>query len=165
MKTIPFYILFVLLFSLNCFSQFSKTHYIPPLSGSSSVTSEEQFLYISTPNVNPVNFRIIELGGNTIVGTVSRNVPYVYNVGFGNDTQLHVDQSLASGVLNNKGYIVEADDLVYVSARVTAGNGNQAGQVVSKGLAALGLRFRVGAFTNTLVNNYVDIHKFCYIEQ
>ncbi len=158
MKTIPFYILFVLLFSLNCFSQFSKTHYIPPLSGSLSVTSEEQFLYISTPNVNPVNFRIIELGGNTIVGTVSRNVPYVYNVGFGNDTQLHVDQSLASGVLNNKGYIVEADDLVYVSARVTAGNGNQAGQIVSKGLAALGLRFRVGAFTNTLVNNYVDIH-------
>ena len=158
MKTIPFYILFVLLFSLNCFSQFSKTHYIPPLSGSSSVTSEEQFLYISTPNVNPVNFRIIELGGNTIIGTVSRNVPFVYNVGFGNDTQLHVDQSLASGVLNNKGYIVEADDLVYVSARVTAGNGNQAGQVVSKGLAALGLRFRVGAFTNTLVNNYVDIH-------
>ena len=158
MKKIPFYILFVLLFSLNCFSQFSKTHYIPPLSGSSSVISEEQFLYISTPNVNPVNFRIIELGGNTIIGTVSRNVPFVYNVGFGNDTQLHVDQSLASGVLNNKGYIVEADDLVYVSARVTAGNANHAGQVVSKGLAALGLRFRVGAFTNTLVNNYVDIH-------
>jgi gliding motility-associated-like protein len=158
MKKIPFYILFVLLFSFNCFSQFSKTHYIPPLSGASSVTSEEQFLYISTPNVNPVNFRIIELSGNTIIGTVSRNVPYVYNVGFGNDTQLHVDQSLASGVLNNKGYIVEADDLVYVSARVTAGSGNQAGQLVSKGLAALGLRFRVGAFTNTLVNNYVDIH-------
>lgn len=153
-----FYILFVFIFSLNCFSQFSKTHYIPPLSGASSVTSEEQFLYISTPNVNPVNFRIIELGGNTTIGTVSRNVPFVYNIGFGNDTQLHVDQSLASGVLNNKGYIVEADDLVYVSARVTAGNGNQAGQLVSKGIAALGLRFRVGAFTNTLVNNYIDIH-------
>ncbi|MDN3676804.1 T9SS type B sorting domain-containing protein [Flavobacterium paronense] len=158
MKKKLFYLLFVLLFSLNCFSQFSKTHYIPPLSGSSSVTSEDQFLYISTPNVNPVNFRIIELGGNTILGTVSRDAPYVYDVGFGNDTQLHVDQSLASGVLNNKGYIVEADDLVYVSARVTAGSGNQAGELVSKGIASLGLRFRVGAFTNTLVNSYVDIH-------
>jgi hypothetical protein len=109
MKMKLFHLLFVLLFSLNCFSQFSKTHYIPPLSGTSSVTSEEQFLYISTPNVNPVNFRIIELGGNTIVGTVSRNVPFVYNVGFGNDTQLHVDQSFASGVLNNKGYILWQD--------------------------------------------------------
>ena len=155
---LPYLLLFVLFVSLNCQSQFSKTHYIPPLSGASSVTSEDQFLYISTPNVNPVNFRIIELGGITIIGTVSRNVPYVYNVGFGNSTQLHVDQSLASTVLNNKGYIVEADDLVYVSARVTAGNGNQAGELVSKGIASLGLRFRVGAFTNTLVNNYTDIH-------
>ena len=158
MKKKLFYLLFVLLFSLNCFSQFSKTHYIPPLSGASSVTSEDQYLYISTPNINPVNIRIIELGGNTIIGTVSRDVPYVYNVGFGNDTQLHVDQSIASSILNNKGYIIEADDLVYVSARVTAGNGNQAGELVSKGIASLGLRFRVGAFTNTLVGNYIDIH-------
>lgn len=148
----------MLLFSLNCFSQFSKTHYIPPLSGPSSVTSEDQFIYISTPNINPVNFRIIELGGITIIGTVSKNVPYVYNVGFGNDSQLHVDATISSSVLSNKGYIVEADDLIYVSARVTAANGNQAGELVSKGLAALGLRFRVGAFTNTLVQNYVDIH-------
>ena len=151
-------LLFIVLISSNCFSQFSKTHYIPPLSGSSSVTSEDQYLYISTPSVTPINFRIIELGGNTILGTVSRDVPYVYNVGFGNDTQLHVDASLANTIFNNKGYIVEADDLVYVSARVTAGTGNQAGELVSKGLASLGTRFRVGAFTNTLVSNYIDIH-------
>ena len=151
-------ILFILvLFSINCFSQFSKTHYIPPLS-SSTILSEDQFLYISTPNVNPVNFRIIQLGGATILGTVSRDIPFVYNIGFGNDTQLHVDASSASTILNNKGFIVEADDLVYVSARVTAGAGNQAGELVSKGLASLGLRFRVGAFTNTLVSNFIDIH-------
>ena len=158
MKMKRFYLLFVLLLSLNCFSQFSKTHYIPPLSGSSSVTPEDQFMYISTPNVNPVNFRIIELGGNVILGTVSRDVPYVYDIGFGIDTQVHVDASITSSVLNNKGYIIEADDLIYVSVRVTAGNGNQAGQIVSKGLAALGLRFRAGAFTNSLVQNYIDIH-------
>lgn len=158
MKKKYYCLLFVLLFSLNCFSQFSKTHYIPPLSGASSVGSEDQYIYISTPNVTPVNFRIIQLGSTTILGTVSRNTPYVYNVGFGNDTQLHVDQSIANTILNNKGFIVEADDLIYVSARVTAGNGNQAGELVSKGLAALGLRFRAGAYTNTLVENYIDIH-------
>ena len=157
MKKRLLFLITILLFSLHCRSQFSKTHYIPPLS-SSVILSEDQFIYISTPNLNPVSFRIIELGGATILGTVSRNVPYVYNVGVGNFTQLHVDASLTSTVLNNKGYIIEADDLVYVSARVTAGNGNQAGEVVSKGLAALGLRFRVGAFTNTLVQNYTEIH-------
>jgi gliding motility-associated-like protein len=158
MKKKLFYLFFVLLFTLNCYSQFSKTHYIPPLSGATSVTSEDQYIYISTPNVLPVNFRINQIGGSTILGTVSRDVPYVYNVGFGNDTQLHVDQGLAATVLNDKGFIIEADDLIYVSARVTAGSGNQAGELVSKGLAALGLRFRAGAFTNTLVQNYVDIH-------
>jgi gliding motility-associated-like protein len=150
--------LFVLLFTLNCFSQFSKTHYIPPLSSSSTIQSESQFIYISTPNVIPVNFRIIEIGGTTILGTVSRDIPYVHDIGFGNDTQVHVDGSSANVVLNNKGYIVEADDLVYVSVRVTAGGGNQAGELVSKGLAALGLRYRIGALTNLLVQNYIDIH-------
>ena len=158
MKMKLFLLPFVLLFSLNCFSQFSKTHYIPPLSGSSSVTPEEQFLYISTPNVNPVNFRIIELGGTTIYATVSRDVPYVYDIGFGSSSQIHVDSSLASTIINNKGYIIESDDLVYVSARIVAGNGNQAGELVSKGLASLGLRFRIGAFENNLVTNYIDIH-------
>ncbi|MEO5775348.1 MAG: T9SS type B sorting domain-containing protein [Flavobacterium sp.] len=158
MKKGLLYFLYISFFTLNCFSQFSKTHYIPPLSGSSNVTPEEQFLYISTPNVNPVNFRIIELGGNTIYGTVSRDVPYVYDIGFGNTTQIHVDSSIASTILNDKGYIVEADDLVYVSARIVAGSGNQAGELVSKGLASLGLRFRVGAFENNLVSGYNDIH-------
>ena len=158
MKNRFLHLLLLVIISINCFSQFSKTHYIPPLSGSSSVVSEDQFLYISTPNVNPINFRIIELGGNTIIGTVSRNVPYVYYAGFGNDTQLHVDAAAVNNVFSNKGYIVEADDLVYVSARVTAGSGNQAGQLVSKGLASLGNRFRIGAFNNNSVANYTDIH-------
>ncbi|MBP6556999.1 MAG: IgGFc-binding protein, partial [Flavobacterium sp.] len=120
--------------------------------------SEDQYLYISTPNINPISFRIIELGGNTITGTVSRSNPYIYYVGFGNDTQLHVDASTSNTIFNNKGFIVEADDLIYVSARVTAGNGNQAGELVSKGKASLGNRFRIGAITNLAVTNYVDIH-------
>ena len=164
MKKKLLFLLFVLIYSLNCQSQFSKTHYIPPLSGSSSAGSLvlDQYMYISTPNINPINFRIVELGGTTIFGTVSRDSPYVHNIGSGTSTQMHVNESIVSTVLNNKGYIVEADDLVYVSVRVTAGpspNGpNQAGELVSKGLAALGLRFRAGAFTNTLVQGYSDIH-------
>ena len=158
MKNKLFLILFTFIFSLNCFSQFSKTHYIPPLCGSSIVTSEDQYLYISTPSITKINFRIIELGGTTILGKVSRDEPYVYNVGFGNNTHLHVDASLSNTIFSNKGYVVEADDLVYVSARVTAGNGAQAGELVSKGLASLGNRFRIGAFTNVLLSNYDEKH-------
>lgn len=158
MKKKLFFLFLIAIFSGNCFAQFSKTHYIPPLSGSSSVISEDQYLYISTPNVNPINFRIIALGGNSIIGTVSRNNPYVHYVGFGNNTQLHVDSGLSNTTFSNKGYIVEADDLIYVSARVTAGDGNQAGQLVSKGKASLGNHFRIGALTNLQVGNYFNIH-------
>lgn len=152
-KNILFVVLIILL-SVNCYSQFSKTHYIPPVSGSENVPAEEQYLYISTPSITPVDFTIKQLGGTTISGVVSRDIPYVYNIGFGTFTQMHVNEALINNVLNNKGFIVEAEDLVYVTARIICGNGNHAGQITSKGLAALGTRFRTGGFLNTLLPGY-----------
>lgn len=145
---------FLLCFAAG-FAQFSKTHYIPPVSGADNQPArvQEQFLYISTPSVNPVNFKIIQLGSSTIIGTVSRDTPYVLNIGSGTDTQLHTSRSLVNSIQSNKGYVVEAEDMVYVSARLIAGNGNHAGGIVSKGLAALGTHFRIGSFNN----NGVDV--------
>ncbi|MFT3795687.1 T9SS type B sorting domain-containing protein [Flavobacterium sp.] len=155
-------VLCLLLFFATGFAQFSKTHYIPPVSGSDNPASsiQGQFLYISTPNVNPVNFKIIELGGNTIVGTVSRDEPYIHNIGSGVNTQLHTPRSQVSSVQSNKGYIVEAEDMVYVTVRLIAGNGNHAGGLVSKGLAALGTQFRIGSLNNIDVDtfNYSNNH-------
>ena len=162
MKKIALFL--ILLLTYTATAQFSKTHYIPPLSGSNNVQAEEQFMYISTPSTTPINVRITQLGGATILGTVSRNVPYVLNIGVGNNTQLQVDPSMINTILNNKGYIVEADDVVYVSTRVIAGNSNQAGELVSKGLAALGTRYRIGAFTNLNAPQYgISHHTFVSI--
>ena len=154
------YLLFFLFFAMSCFSQFSKTHYIPPLSGSDNISSsaQDQYLYISTPNVAPVNFKIIALGGPTIIGTVSKSVPYIYYIGTGADTQLMLPRSQVNAVVSNKGFIVEGEDLIYVTARVIAGSGNQAGGLVSKGLAALGTQFRIGAMLNVDANPYTDNH-------
>lgn len=156
-KKLQFLIVLLLFYNI-CLSQFSKTHYIPPLCGSSSVTPGQQFIYISTPNTLPVNFKIIEIGGNVIEGTVSKSNPYIHNVGFGQDSQLHIDASISSNIFNNKGYIIEAEDLIYVSARVIDTSSNQAGQLVSKGKASLGNRFRIGALTNLDVSVYTNIH-------
>ncbi|WP_396192207.1 T9SS type B sorting domain-containing protein [Flavobacterium sp.] len=154
MKKNILFIALITLLSVNCYSQFSKTHYIPPVGGSENVPAEEQYLYVSTPSITPVNFIIKQLGGTTISGVVSRDVPYVYNIGFGTFTQIHVNESEIGNVLNNKGFIIEAEDLVYVTARIIAGNANQAGQITSKGTAALGTRFRAGGFLNTLIPGY-----------
>ena len=144
--------LFFLFCALNCFSQFSKTHYIPPLISVAGF-AEDQYLYISTPSLTDVNFKIIANGGNVVNGTVNNNNPYRFYIATGLDTQLFTPLS-KTGIVSNRGYIIEAEDLIYVSARVNAGKNdkvfNQGGGLVSKGNSALGTIFRLGAMLNPL---------------
>lgn len=159
MKFTKTYTLFLFLFSLTVFSQFSKTHYIPPLSNGDSQDPQGQYLYISTPSVTAINFTINPIGGTPITGTVSRNTPYVYTIGSGYDTQLLISESDVATIKNNKGYIIEAEDMIYVNVRMTATPQSfHAGGIVSKGLAALGTQFRIGAFTNLGAPNNTSNH-------
>ncbi|MBF6654542.1 gliding motility protein [Flavobacterium columnare] len=151
---------FLILFQLITFTvvaQFSKTHYLPPVS-SGEIIAGEQYMYISTPSTSPVSFNITALGGNVINGTVTRNSPYIYRIGYGNNTQAHVSSSFAHTILKNKGYIIEAQDLVAVSIRIRSENSYHASSIVSKGIAALGKEFRLGAFLNDHVPTYDNSH-------
>ena len=136
--------------SITCFAQLSKTHYIPPLTSNnnSAVTPQDHYIYISTPSTTIVNFKIIEIGGNIINETVSNSNAYKHYIGSGINTQLFVT-STSTGVVSNKGYIIEAEGLIFASVRTNSGNGNQAGGLVAKGNSALGKRFRAGAMLNT----------------
>jgi hypothetical protein len=157
MKKMP--LLFILLFALNCFAQFSKTHYIPPLTttSNSGVTPQDHYIYISTPSITNVNFKIIQIGSTTITGTVSKSSPYIYSIGTGENTQLFVPSS-STGLVNNKGFIIESEGLIYSSIRTNAGSGNQAGGLVTKGVSAFGKRFRAGAMLNS--SNIVGLLNF-----
>ncbi|MDD5149884.1 MAG: IgGFc-binding protein, partial [Flavobacterium sp.] len=146
-------LLFCIFTSISCFAQFSKTHYIPPLTGQTNFV-EDQYIYISTPNIINVNFKIIENGGGIITGVVNKNMPYIHSIGQGDNTQLFTPKT-SIGKINNKGYIIEAEDLIYVSVRVNSsknqnGSYNHAGGLVSKGNSALGKEFRLGAMLNPL---------------
>ncbi|MES2576748.1 MAG: IgGFc-binding protein, partial [Bacteroidota bacterium] len=147
------------LFSISCFSQFSKTHYIPPLTCSTNLAGDH-YLYISTPSTTDVNFKIIENGGSIITGVVKNTTPYIYSIGQGQNTQLFTPKT-SIGIVTNKGYIVEAEDLIYVSVRVNAGfssqnnSYNHAGGLVSKGNSALGKEFRLGAMLNPVYDQSV----------
>jgi gliding motility-associated-like protein len=147
-------LILTLLLSTIAIAQFSKRHYIPPIGHSNNQEPEAQFLYISAPSVTPVNFKLFQLGGTTIIGTVSRNNPYILDLGTGEGTQIMMEYSNISSVRSDKGFIIEAEDVVYASVRVIASNGNHAGSILSKGSAALGQRFRIGAFLNQLSQNY-----------
>ena len=156
-KIIP---LFLLLIHFTCFAQLSKTHYIPPLtSGSdSSVTPKAHFIYLSTPNISNVNVTITPIGGTPFTAIVNNANPYVYQIGTGATTQLFTPSN-AIGKLANKGYIIEADNLIYTNIRTTAQNSDsQAGGLVSKGNGALGKIFRIGAMINK--SNIVGLMNF-----
>jgi len=143
-----------MLFFTSCmgYSQLSKTHYIPPLTSAEfgNANPEEQYFYISTPSVADVSYTIKPVGqpaSSYITGVVSRSNSQEIFLGSGYG-QLFIPSPSTSVVVNNKGYIVEAEGTIYVSLRMEAGNKAQAGALVSKGLSALGTTFRVGSFTN-----------------
>ncbi|RTY74627.1 T9SS type B sorting domain-containing protein [Flavobacterium sp. LS1R10] len=152
-------LIFFTFLSISCFAQFSKTHYIPPLTCSTNLAGD-QYLYLSTPSSTDVNFKIIANGIPIVTDVLRNNAPYIYRIGQGQDTQLFTPKT-SIGILTNKGFIVEAEDLIYVSVRVNAGlnvnNGSyvHAGGLVSKGNSALGKTFRLGAMLNPLYDSTV----------
>ena len=107
-----------LFFVVTSQAQFSKTHYLPPITAQSSVV-EDHYIYISTPNTTNVPFKIIENGGNVIAGVVNNLNPYRYFIGTGDFTQLFTPKN-SIGIVKNKGYVIEAEDLVYANIRVNA---------------------------------------------
>jgi len=141
----------------NLQAQLSKKHFIPPLTYAETGNANPvgQYFYISTPSNQIVSFTIKQMGSpnSNITGFVSNSLPQEIFIGNGN-SQLFVDSRVTSVVHADKGYVIEADDVIYVSIRVLANNSGdtstptQAGSLVSKGASALGTTFRAGMFTN-----------------
>lgn len=157
LKNILLYLSLLLLPFLS-FSQFSKTHYIPPVVASFGVPVGEQYIYISTPSLTPVNFSINEIGGVSVKGIVSRDAPYIFDINAHNANQLVLDEFEVSTIKSNQGYTIEAGDVVYATLRIADRTGNQASEIVSKGLAALGTQFRISGLTNKFNLGYSDRH-------
>ena len=147
-----FSFILLILLSFKGYSQLSKKHYIPPLTSAAfgNANPEDQYIYLSTPNNSNIPYTIIPVGQpatSYITGTVSNTIPQQIAIGVGNG-QLFIPSDQTSVITNDKGYIIEAEAPIYVSVRMNAGNGAQAGALVSKGISALGTTFRVGSYTN-----------------
>lgn len=137
--------------------QFSKTHYIPPLTSNPTIAPQDHYIYISTPSIQDVKFKIIPIGGTTISATVNKATPYRYSIGNGDNSQLF-ESSSNTGKVINKGFIIESEGLIYANIRTNSGGFNQAGGLVAKGISGLGKRFRAGAMLNS--SNIVGLLNF-----
>ena len=140
--------------SFTVLGQLSKKHYLPPLTNDDLFS--DQYIYISTPKNQAIAYTITAVGQQDIPaysGVVSNGNPIeqaVLNASgsndFNNNSQLHLPIDMSSTIVNNKGFVIEAEDVIYVSVRVRSSRPNlyQAGALVSKGSAALGTEFRIG---------------------
>ena len=160
-----FLFLIIILFSFfKGYSQLSKTHYLPPIafsgynSGNQSGPWKGEYLYLSTPSTNTVTFNIKEIGGSTISGEVSNANPYIYTVrpegsqpnpsNVLSSSQLFVsslstDNATTTSIIHqDKGFIIDASEPIYVGARAL--NGVHGGALVSKGTSGLSNTFRIG---------------------
>ncbi|MDG1508590.1 MAG: hypothetical protein P8Q53_02280, partial [Flavobacteriaceae bacterium] len=144
------------------FAQLSTKHYIPPVAVSNSTPIQEQYLYISTPKNNNVSYTITYIGtgfsetdfvSNTSPNEISIKNPVTGNNDFDSNTQFVVSNNLnlTNTPLNNRGFIIESEDVIYVSVRVRSASTFHAGALVSKGQSALGTEFRVGGFVNEVL--------------
>ncbi|TVZ55466.1 gliding motility-associated-like protein [Lutibacter sp. Hel_I_33_5] len=158
---IYFIILFCFFTISNIHAQLSTKHYIPPITGHQNDLPKETYIYISSPK-NNVAFTVTPVGfpNKIFSGVVSNNSPFVYRIvedgedpsnpiailDEDGDTQFTAPSNLSNTIIKDRGYIIEATDVIYVSIRFDAVSGYQAGALVSKGLSGLGKVFRVGAF-------------------
>ena len=160
LKHLLFHILFLV--TLNTvFGQLSTKHFIPPITSQGNDISE-QYIYISTPRNANISFSIKTVGNpdNDYAGIVTNANPFLYrivqdgedpgdpsaNLDTDGDSQLAISETLSNTIIKDRGYIIEASDVIYVSVRFRSSipNQYQAGALVSKGLSALGTEFRVG---------------------
>jgi hypothetical protein len=152
-----FYFLLISFFSV--FAQLSTKHYIPPIAVSNSNPIQEQYIYISTPKNSNISYTITYVGSgysetdfvsNTSPKEISIKNPVTGNDDFDSNTQFVVSNNLnlTNTPLNNRGFIIESEDVIYVSVRVRSENTFHAGALVSKGQSAKGTEFRVGGLVN-----------------
>ena len=143
-------LLFVLFFDTPLIAQLSRTHYIPPITTAqnSNALPQNQYLHISSPSTEAINVEVTQIGTGSTSYSLSNTAPLEIFIGSGETTPFVVSSLNTATKITNKGYIIQSEKPVYVSARLTGGNQNQAGSLVSKGLSGLGQTFRAGTFTN-----------------
>jgi gliding motility-associated-like protein len=173
--------LFVLSAITFSYGQLSAKHFIPPLTATDLDPIADQYIYISTPRAGNVSFTVTPVGdpANVYTGLVSNANPFIYRVvesgqdpgdpgailDTDGDTQLTVEVNTPglptpsiNSVLSDRGYIIEANDVIYVSVRFRSQSQFHAGALVSKGLSGLGTEFRVGGLaeqTNSIIDSFL----------
>ena len=144
--------LFFLLVTSHCFAQLDTEHWLPPLHSRDNGQINDHYLYLSTPEQNPVTVNIYDGSGAPFGDspyTIQNGQPLSVEIGNGqtSGSKLMVSQSELNTTLSNRGIKVEASAPIFCNARYRSGW--QAEALTSKGTKAQGQSFRLGGMPIT----------------
>lgn len=136
-------------------AQLDTIHWLPPLMPTQNNVND-QYLYLSTPSVDPFTVVVKDGGGNVLATPIIANgAPFRYNVG----QEMIVGVNDLNNVTTNKGLIIEGPVKFYANYRVKIPS--QSGSLTGKGRSGKGQAFRVGfmpiQFNNNSRNNFFSI--------
>lgn len=144
-----------LIFSIDIVAQLDTIHWLPPLMPTQNNVND-QYLYLSTPSVDPFTVVVKDGGGNVLATPIIANgAPFTYNVG----QEMIVGVNDLNNVTVNKGIIVEGPVKFYANYRVKIPS--QSGSLTGKGRSGKGQAFRIGfmpvPYHNNSRNNFFSI--------
>jgi gliding motility-associated-like protein len=153
-------ILFILLLisSIN-YAQLSNKHWIPPLHSRSNTIVQEHYIYLSTPEITPIQVTVTDGSGTPIAGspfTISQGNPHSERIGVTQPSVMMLNQSDLNIAKIDKGLILESTGEFYASFRLLAQN--HAEILVCKGRNGAGTAFRLGSLPMTApgsIRNFV----------
>ncbi|WP_313804802.1 T9SS type B sorting domain-containing protein [Flavobacterium sp.] len=141
--------IFLLLFSNFIAAQLSSKHWIPPIHSRDPSQIEDHYVYLSTPEVNPIQVTITYGDGSPVAGspfTISQVNPAVVNIGYGQPSRMFLNRVEVNIVKSDKGLILSSTKDFYVSFRMRAQNHSET--IISKGITGTGTSFRLGHMVN-----------------
>jgi gliding motility-associated-like protein len=143
-------ILFILLLisSVN-YAQLSNKHWLPPLHSRDPIAIEDQYLYLSTPEVTPFLVNVTDGSGTPFPGSpflISATNSVRIDIGTGSNTKMFLPSNEVNTILSDKGLILEGTKDFYVSFRLRHSAHSET--LISKGRPGIGIRFRLGCMIN-----------------
>ena len=133
-------------------AQLDVVHWIPPLHSRDNGQINDHYLYLSTPEMEPVTVNLYDGSGATFGDspyTIENGQPIGIEIGNGqtNGSKLMVAQGELNETLANRGLKVEASAPIFCNARYRSAW--QAEALTSKGAKAQGQTFRLGGMPIT----------------
>ena len=143
MRTIIGILIMIGFFSTMLTAQLDSVHWLPPMHARSE--PGPQYLYLSTPEVQPFAVYIEDGAGNLVDSAeISNSYPFRFSIGNSGDTYTLVPESKLHQALTGRGLVIRGKKQFFATFRAHSYTERHADVLTCKGQAALGLKFRIG---------------------